>query len=137
MAWQQYLDSEQARFVQELLAFVRIRSVSAKPENIPDVVRAAEWVAQRLTAAGVEAAEVLPTDGHPVVCGHWLHAGGDKPTILIYGHFDVQPPEPLEAWDSPPFQPTIRNGRIYGRGSADNKGQFFAHFKAIESILKV
>lgn len=112
MGWQQYLDAEQARFVQELLAFVRIPSVSAKPENIPDVVRAAQWVAARLTAAGIEGAAVLPTDGHPVVCGHWLHAGKDKPTILIYGHFDVQPAEPFELWDSPPFEPVVRDGRV-------------------------
>lgn len=136
MAWQQYLDAEQARFIQELLAFVRIPSVSAKPENIPDVVKAAEWVAARLTAAGVEAAEVLPTAGHPVVCGHWLHAGADKPTILIYGHFDVQPAEPFELWDTPPFEPEIRDGRVWGRGASDDKGGMLVPILAVEAMLK-
>ena len=79
---------------------MRIPSGSTKPENIPDVVRAAAWVAARLKPVGVEGAEVLPTEGHPVVCGHWLHAGADKPTILIYGHFDVQPAEPFALWGS-------------------------------------
>ncbi len=136
MEWQQYLNAEQARFVQELLAFVRIPSVSAKPENIPDVVRAAEWVAARLTAAGVDGAEVLPTAGHPVVCGHWLHAGADKPTILIYGHFDVQPAEPFELWDSPPFEPEVRDGKVWGRGASDDKGGMLVPILAVESLLK-
>ena len=136
MAWQQYLDAEQARFVQELLEFVRIPSVSAKPENLPDVARAAAWVAARLTAAGVEGAQVLPTDGHPVVCGHWLHAGADKPTILIYGHFDVQPAEPFELWHSPPFAPEIRDGKVWGRGASDDKGGMLVPILAVEAMLK-
>ena len=90
---------------------------STKPENIPDVVRAAAWVAARLTPAGVEGAEVLPTEGHPVVGGYWLHAGADKPTILIYGHFDVQPAEPFALWDSPPFGPVVWDRTVWGRGA--------------------
>ena len=81
------------------------------------------WVANRLSEAGIEHVEVMPTAGHPVVYGDWLHANPDGPTVLIYGHFDVQPPDPLDLWDSPPFEPEIRDGRIYGRGASDDKGQ--------------
>ena len=136
MTWQTYLDAEQARFVQELLDFVRIPSVSASPENIPDVARAAEWVATRLTAGGVEGAQVLPTTGHPVVYGDWLHAGADKPTVLIYGHFDVQPAEPFDLWDSPPFEPEIREGKVWGRGASDDKGGMMVPILAVEALLK-
>lgn len=136
MTWEAYLDREQPRFVAELLDFVRIPSVSAKPENIPDVVRAGEWVAARLTAAGAERAEVLPTAGHPVVCAEWLHAGPDKPTILIYGHFDVQPAEPFDLWTSPPFDPQVRDGRVWGRGASDDKGGMLIPILAFEALLK-
>ncbi|WP_127903087.1 dipeptidase [Solirhodobacter olei] len=136
MGWQDYLDREQERFVAELKDFVRIPSVSAKPENIPDVMRAAEWVRDRLTAAGAEHAEVLPTAGHPVVCADWLHAGADKPTILIYGHFDVQPAEPFELWSSPPFEPEVRDGKLWGRGASDDKGGMFIPILAAEAMLK-
>lgn len=136
MTWEAYLDREQPRFVAELLDFVRIPSVSAKPENIPDVVRAGEWVAARLTAAGAERAEVLPTAGHPVVCAEWLHAGPDKPTILIYGHFDVQPAEPFDLWTSPPFDPQVRDGRVWGRGASDDKGGMLIPILACEALLK-
>lgn len=136
MTWEAYLDREQPRFVAELLDFIRIPSVSAKPENIPDVVRAGEWVAARLTAAGAERAEVLPTAGHPVVCAEWLHAGADKPTVLIYGHFDVQPAEPFDLWETPPFEPQIREGRIWGRGASDDKGGMLIPILAFEAMLK-
>ena len=136
MTWEAYLDREQPRFVAELLDFIRIPSVSAKPENIPDVVRAGEWVAARLTAAGAERAEVLPTAGHPVVCAEWLHAGADKPTVLIYGHFDVQPAEPFDLWETPPFDPQIREGRIWGRGASDDKGGMLIPILAFEAMLK-
>lgn len=136
MTWEAYLDREQPRFVAELLDFVRIPSVSAKPENIPDVVRAGEWVAARLTAAGAERAEVLPTAGHPVVCAEWLHAGADKPTVLIYGHFDVQPAEPYDLWQTPPFDPQIRDGRVWGRGASDDKGGMLIPILAFEALLK-
>ncbi|MBE0552266.1 MAG: dipeptidase [Rhodobacteraceae bacterium] len=136
MSWETYLDRNQQRFVQELLDFVRIPSVSAKPENIPDVQRAAEWVAARLTAAGAERAEVLPTAGHPVVCAEWLHAGADKPTLLIYGHFDVQPAEPFDLWTTPPFEPEIRDGRVWGRGASDDKGGMLIPILAFEAMLR-
>ena len=135
MGWQDYLDREQTRFVEELLEFVRIPSVSAKPENAGDVQLAAEWVAARITRAGAEHVEILPTAGHPAVYGDWLHAGPDKPTILIYGHFDVQPAEPFDLWTSPPFEPEIRDGRIYGRGASDDKGGMFIPILAFEAML--
>lgn len=136
MSWQTYLDREQERFVAELIDFVRIPSVSAKPENIADVRRAADWVAARLSAAGAENARVLPTAGHPVVYADWLHAGADKPTILIYGHFDVQPAEPFDLWTSPPFEPEIREGKLWGRGASDDKGGMLIPILAAEAMLK-
>jgi acetylornithine deacetylase/succinyl-diaminopimelate desuccinylase-like protein len=136
MDWSSYLDAEQTRFVNELVEFVGIPSVSAKPENAGDIKRAADWVVSRLLAAGVEMAEVLPTKGHPVIYGEWLGAGSDKPTILIYGHFDVQPAEPLDLWDSPPFEPTLRDGRIWGRGTSDDKGGMLTPILAVEAMLK-
>lgn len=135
-AWEDYLTQHQDRFVAELADFVRIPSVSAKPENIPDVARAADWVAARLTAAGMERAAVLPTAGHPVVCAEWLHAGPDKPTVLIYGHFDVQPAEPFDLWTSPPFEPVVRDGRLWGRGASDDKGGMFVPVVVLEAFLK-
>ena len=135
-AWQAYLDSEQDRFVEELKDFIRIPSVSAKPENAEDVQRAAEWVAARIKTAGAENIEILPTAGHPVVYGDWLHAGPDKPTALIYGHFDVQPAEPFDLWTTPPFEPDERDGRIYGRGASDDKGGMFVPIVAVEALLK-
>jgi acetylornithine deacetylase/succinyl-diaminopimelate desuccinylase-like protein len=134
--WETYLDREQPRFTAELVDFVAIPSVSAKPENIPDVQRAAEWVSARLTAAGAEHAQVLPTAGHPCVLADWLHAGADKPTILIYGHFDVQPAEPFDLWTTPPFQPEIRDGKLWGRGASDDKGGMLIPILAFESFLK-
>ena len=136
MNWNDYLDREQSRFISELRDFVRIPSVSAKPENVPDVQRAAEWVASRLTAAGVEHAEVLPTAGHPVVCADWLHAGPERPTVLIYGHFDVQPAEPFDLWTTPPFEPEIRDGRLLGRGASDDKGGMLVPILSTEAMLK-
>lgn len=136
MTWAAYLDAEQNRFVQELLEFIRIPSVSALPDHAADVDRAAHWVADRLTRAGIEGAAVLPTEGHPVVCGHWLHAGADKPTVLIYGHFDVQPAEPYDLWTTPPFDPQIRDGRIWGRGASDDKGGMLIPILTVEAMLK-
>lgn len=125
---------ERARFYEELWTFLRIPSVSAKSEHDGDTARAAEWVRDKLLHAGL-AAEVLPTPGHPVVLGEWRGAGPGAPTVLIYGHYDVQPPEPLDLWDTPPFEPDLRAGRIYARGSADDKGQLFLHIKALEAHL--
>ena len=125
---------ERARFYGELRAFLRIPSVSAKSEHDADTARAADWVRDQLARAGL-AAETIPTPGHPVVVGEWRGAGPGAPTVLIYGHYDVQPPEPLELWHTPPFEPDIRDGRIYARGSADDKGQLFLHIKALEAHL--
>ncbi len=130
-----YLDDNQDRFLEELLDFLRIPSISALPERAGDVARAAEWVAQRLTRAGAENVEVLPTGGHPVVYGDWLHAEG-KPTILIYGHFDVQPVDPVELWTHPPFEPTVVDGRVYARGASDDKGNMLAPVLAVEALLQ-
>ena len=123
-----------ARFYRELDDFLRIPSVSAKSDHDADTAGAAEWVRAKLTDAGMKA-ETFATDGHPVVVGEWRGAGPEAPTVLIYGHYDVQPPEPLELWESPPFEPDIRGDRIYARGSVDDKGQFFLHMKAVEAHL--
>lgn len=134
-AWEQYLEQHQARFRAEFLDFLRIPSISSLAEHAEDVARAAEWVATRLTAAGMEAVQILPTAGHPVVYAQWLHAP-DKPTILIYGHLDVQPVDPIEQWDNPPFEPTIRDERIYARGASDTKGNVLMVIIALEAWLK-
>lgn len=133
--WAEYLQQNQPRFRDELLDFLRIPSVSALSEHADDVQRAAEWVADRLRAAGAENVQVLPTQGHPVVYGDWLHAAG-QPTVMIYGHFDTQPADPLELWDSPPFEPTVRDGRVYARGASDDKGNMLVPILAVEALLK-
>ena len=136
MGWQEYLKDHQARFVTELLDFVSIPSVSASQQYRGDVDRAAQWVADRMTIAGLKNAGVLPTAGHPVAYADWLEAGPDKPTILIYGHFDVQPAEPFELWESPPFAPEIRQGRVYSRGASDDKGGMLIPILALEAMLQ-
>ena len=132
---QGYIGSELGRFTDEILEFLRIPSVSAKSEHNTDTRRAAEWLRDRMEGAGLEA-EVLETAGHPVVLGEWRGAGADAPTVLVYGHYDVQPAEPLALWDSPPFEPEFRDGRLYARGAADDKGQLYLHIKAAEAHLK-
>ena len=134
-AYQSFLRSNEERFLDELLDFLRIPSISALPERAGDVARAGDWVAQRLTAAGVENVELLPTGGHPVVYGDWMHAPG-KPTILIYGHFDVQPVDPVELWTNAPFEPTIKGDRVYARGASDDKGNMLAPILAVEALLQ-
>ena len=109
--WQQYLDENQPRFHEELLDFLRIPSISSLPEHAADVAKAGEWVAARLRKAGVENVRMMQTGGHPVVYGDWLHAPG-KPTVMIHGHFDTQPVDPLELWTDPPFEPAVRDGRV-------------------------
>ncbi|WP_068298028.1 dipeptidase [Pararhodobacter sp. CCB-MM2] len=135
MRWNEYLDHHQERFIDELKALIAIPSVSADPGHAPDMLRAADWVVARLKAAGIAEARVVPTAGHPVVFAEWLGAGSDKPTILIYGHYDVQPPEPYDAWTSPPFEPEIRDGKIWGRGASDDKGGVMAAILGIESVM--
>ena len=131
----EYLKTNDRRIHEELFELLRIPSVSARSEHAKDVAHAAQWVANALRSAGLEAT-VHPTGGHPVVVGEWRKAPAGAPTILVYGHYDVQPAEPLELWHSPPFEPTIRDGRIYARGSVDDKGQLFLHVKALEAHLK-
>ncbi len=129
-----FLDQNGARFVDELKELLRIPSVSADPAHRPDMQKAAEFVAGQLTDAGVTA-RIVPTAGHPIVYGEWLGADG-APTALVYGHYDVQPPDPLDQWISPPFEPTARDGFLYARGSSDDKGQVFTHIKSVEAWLK-
>lgn len=131
----QYIDTNRERFREELFDFLRIPSVSARSEHNGDTRSAAEWLMQKMQEAGLET-QLHETPGHPILVGEWRGAGADAPTVLIYGHYDVQPPEPLNLWTSPPFEPEIRDGRIYARGSVDDKGQLFLHVKAIEAHLK-
>src|SRR5208282_676371 len=125
-----YIESKREDNLNELKELLRIPSVSAKSEHKPDIERAAHWVAEKLRAAGLEN---VPTKMHPLVYGESLRAPG-KPTVLLYGHYDVQPAEPLELWTSPPFEPTVRNGNLFGRGTADDKGQVHIHLKALEAL---
>ena len=118
----QYVQEHRGRFLDELNEFLRIPSISTLPEHQPDIERGAAFVAGSLRAAGLENIEVIPTARHPLVYADWMHAPG-KPTVLCYGHYDVQPPDPLEEWTSPPFEPALRDGNLYARGSADDKGQ--------------
>lgn len=128
-----FVERNKDRLLEELFAFLRIPSISTLPENKGDVDRAAKFVADSLIAAGLENVEIIPTAKHPLVYADWLHAPG-KPTVLCYGHYDVQPPDPLELWISPPFEPVLRDGDIYARGSADDKGQMYMHIKAVEAL---
>jgi acetylornithine deacetylase/succinyl-diaminopimelate desuccinylase-like protein len=134
-AWESYFDAHQARFLAELLDFLRIPSISSLPEHAADVQRAAEWVAARLRAAGLDHVQILPTGGHPVVYADWLHAAG-KPTYMIYGHFDTQPVDPLHLWSHPPFEPYVADGKIFARGASDDKGNMLAPILAVEAMLK-
>ena len=131
-----YINAQRDAHLQELCEFLRIPSISAKTEHKPDIERAANWVADHLRSAGFPTVEVVPTAMHPLVYAESLQAPG-KPTVLFYGHYDVQPPEPLELWTSPAFEPAVRNGNLYGRGTADDKGQVHIHLKALESLHKV
>ena len=130
-----YINVHRDRYVDELKEYLAIPSVSALPQHAQDVRRAAEWTANALREAGLQNVRLIDTPGNPVVYGDWLNAPG-KPTILFYGHYDVQPVDPVELWTSPPFEATIRDGEIYARGSADDKGQVFMHIKAVEAHLK-
>ncbi len=130
-----YINLHRDRYVEELKQYLSIPSISALPQHADDVRRAAEWTATAITEAGLENVRLLETPGNPVVYGEWLHAPG-KPTILYYGHYDVQPVDPVNLWTSPPFEPTVRDGEIFARGAADDKGQVFMHIKAVEAFMK-
>jgi acetylornithine deacetylase/succinyl-diaminopimelate desuccinylase-like protein len=134
-AWKQYQEKNKDRFLNEMLELLRIPSVSAKSEHKNDMRRCAELVKQRLLDAGADKAEVMETDGHPVVYGEKI-VDASKPTVLVYGHYDVQPADPLELWHSGPFEPVIKDGKVYARGSADDKGQFYMHVKAMETLIQ-
>jgi len=133
---EQFVEQNRERLLEELKEFIRIPSISTLAEHKGDVHKAAEFAAAKLRDAGIENIEIIETERHPLVYADWLHAPG-KPTVLCYGHFDVQPVDPVELWQSPPFEPTIRNGNLYARGSADDKGQLYMHIKAIEALRAV
>ena len=130
-----FINVNRDRYVDELKQYLAIPSISALPEHAGDIRSAAQWTADALTAAGMENVRLLETPGNPVVYGEWLKAPG-KPTILFYGHYDVQPVDPLNLWTTPPFEATVRDGEIYARGAADDKGQVFMHIKAVEAHMK-
>jgi len=129
-----YLQAHRERFLAELVEFVRIPSVSTDPAYAEHVQRAAAWVADKLNAAGPLNARVIQTDGHPIVYGEWLGRAG-APTIIVYGHYDVQPPDPLDLWTTPAFEPTVRDGRLYGRGVSDDKGPMLIPIKVAEAFF--
>jgi acetylornithine deacetylase/succinyl-diaminopimelate desuccinylase-like protein len=131
----EYLDAKKNDHLSELIEYLKIPSVSTKSEHKDDIQRAAEWTAAKLRAAGLESVEIIGTGGHPMVYGEWLKAPG-KPTVLFYGHYDVQPAEPLDLWTTPAFEPAVRHGNLYGRGTADDKGQVHIHIAAIGALMK-
>lgn len=133
--WKDYLEKNKDRFLDEMMDLLKIPSVSAQSKHNDDMKSCAEAVKKSLLAAGADRAEVMATDGFPVVFGEKI-VDPSKPTVLVYGHYDVQPPEPLELWNTGPFEPVIKDGKVYARGSADDKGQFFMHVKALEILTK-
>ncbi len=134
-AWKNYLEENKQRFLDELLELLRIPSVSTDPKFKDDVFEAAEFIREKLTEAGADVAEICPTKGFPIVYGEKI-IDPAKPTVLVYGHYDVQPADPYELWDSPPFEPVVKDSIIYARGSSDDKGQMYMHVKALEMMLK-
>ena len=124
------------KFLQELFEMLRIPSLSGDPAHAGDIRRMAEWLEAHMAGLGLDKVEIMQTAGHPVVYGEWLGAGPDKPTVLVYGHYDVVPAEMADGWDSDPFEPVVKDGKIYARGATDDKGQLFIHVKALESYLK-
>jgi acetylornithine deacetylase/succinyl-diaminopimelate desuccinylase-like protein len=131
-----YLEKHYDRFQKELIELLRIPSISHDPAYKEDLDRAAHWIAEKLGSMGINHVEIFPTSGHSVVYGDWLNGSASAPTVLIYGHYDVQSPEPLEDWKSPPFEPTIRNDNLYARGASDMKGQTLAAVNAVEALLQ-
>ncbi len=131
----EYAQNHREDHLNELFDFLRIPSVSTQPEHDADIQKAARWLADAMEEAGLENVQVVQGVGHPLVYADWLHAAG-QPTVLVYGHYDVQPAEPFELWESPPFEPAVRDDFIYARGSSDDKGQVYVHVKAVEALLK-
>lgn len=134
MKEQAYFEQNRDKHLAELNEWLSIPSISAISEHKEDIQRAAQWAADALTRAGMENVEIIQTAGHPIVYADHLHAPG-KPTALIYGHYDVQPVDPLHLWETPPFEPTVRDGKLYARGATDDKGQIFIHIKAVEALI--
>jgi len=132
----EYARSHRDSFLKELEAFLRIPSVSTQDEHKSDIERAAAWLRDRMVKAGFSEAEVMPTSGHPVVYGAWTEADAEAPTILIYGHYDVQPPDPVDLWETPPFEPTVVGEDVFARGVSDDKGQLYTHVKAVEAFIE-
>lgn len=131
-----YARDNRDQFLEELKEFLRIPSISTLSKHEPDVQTAARWLVDHLRDLGMKSVEIIPTKGHPVVYGEWLEAGDDAPTALIYGHYDVQPVDPLDEWRTPPFEPSIRENNLYARGASDDKGQLFVHLKAVEAYMR-
>ena len=127
-----YLQDAKNRQLEELMEWLRIPSISTKSAHKADSLAAAQWLIENLNQSGLDNVELIEADGNPLVYADWLHAGEDKPTLLIYGHYDVQPVDPLELWETPPFEPTVRGDNLYARGASDDKGQTF-----LEKILKL
>ncbi len=132
----EYARGHREQFLDELKEFLAIPSISTSSENIPDMERAAAWVADQLRSLGMNHVEIMPTGGHPVVYGEWMGAGKSAPTVLIYGHYDIQPVDPLELWTSDPFKAEVRGDNLYARGASDMKGQVVASLKAVESVVR-
>ncbi len=130
-----FIEKNKEKHLEELFEFLRIPSISSVPDNALHVRECALWLLENIKNSGIEDCRIFETEGHPIVYGQWLGAGDSAPTVLIYGHYDVQPVDPIELWKTKPFEPSIRNGKIYARGSSDDKGQVFTHIKAIESHL--
>ncbi|MEE9573321.1 MAG: dipeptidase [Candidatus Neomarinimicrobiota bacterium] len=130
-----YINANNSSYIEELKNFLRIKSISTDENHKKDMLKGAEFVSKKLIDAEMNKVRIIKTNGHPLVYAEWLNAPG-KPTVLIYGHYDVQPVDPIELWDTPPFEPTIRNGKIYARGATDDKGQIFMHVKSVEAYLK-
>lgn len=130
-----YFEQNHDRFLEELMMFLRFPSISTKASSKPDIIDCANWLVRNMNDAGIES-KIIETESNPLVYGQWLGAGADAPTVLVYGHYDVQPEDPIDLWHSKPFEPEIRNGKIWGRGTADDKGQVFTHIKAAEAHLK-
>ena len=133
---QKFLLNNREKINKELLDFISIPSIAALPEHAKDVQKAASWLRARMSEAGIENVEVMETGGQPAVYGDWMHAGNGKPTVLIYGHFDVQPVDPVELWDHDPFVPTIKDEKIFARGASDDKGSMFIPIIVFEAIYK-
>lgn len=132
-----YINDNRNKYVGELKDFLKIPSISNNPDNKKDIERCADWLLKEFSKIGLQNAKLFQTEGNPIVYGDWLKAGKDKPTVLIYGHYDVQPVDPIELWTYPPFEPTIKDNIIYARGTTDDKGQLFIHLKCIEAYFNM